>query len=57
MKRNQTTHTAEGKTFKYDCTPTASHLNSDGKANGITRVKRSDGKTTDVGTKTLKPKQ
>jgi len=51
------THTAEGKTFKFDCTPVASHLNHDGKANGITRVERTNGRkveTTDVGTKTLR---
>jgi hypothetical protein len=47
------THRATGKTFDFDCTPVASHLNHDGKANGITRVVRSDGKVTDVGTKTL----
>ena len=54
MTNTRPTHTAEGATFRFECTPVASHLNHDGKRNGITRVEQSDGRVSDVGTRTLR---
>lgn len=51
------THISTGPTWRYLCRPIASHLNHDGKANGITRVvafQAGHSKTVDVGTCTLR---
>lgn len=47
------THVAHLRDYSFTCALVASHLNHDGRPNGITRVMRADGRLTDVGVVTL----